>query len=133
MKNMKKALQNLTVPINRRVKQNKRKLTFHNGIYIFSIDPAALCTEKFGGKDDIGDRDASLRPITVQDAAVYKQAAALRQDELFCSDKASDASSFGIDELDLRVPMPIDTVKVKFPHVFPIKAERELRFFLRLV
>ena len=128
MKNMQKALQDLTLPIDGRIKQNKRKLAFHNGIHKFAIDPAALFAEKFGRKDNVGHRDALRGFITVQDAAVYKQTAALRQDELLRPDKARDLPLFDIHKLNFRMPMPINAVKIKLPHVFPIKAEGKFRF-----
>lgn len=121
-------LQYFALPICGRAEQEIGSGALEDGRDIVLIDSAALCAEEFGGKDDVGHRDAFCGFIAVQDAAVDEQTAALGQDKLLCADKARDFPLFGINELDFGVPMLVDAVKIECPHVFLVKAEGELRF-----
>ena len=121
-------LQYFALPICGRAEQEIRSGAAEDGRDIVLIDSAALCAEEFGGKDDVGERDAFRCFIAVQDAAVDKQTAALGQNKLRCADKAGNFPLFGINELDFGVPMPVDAVKIECSYVFLVKTEGKLRF-----
>ena len=106
-------IQNLALPRDLPAKNPKRNIRGNNRLYIVLVD-IAVCSRKEGGHaEKVWNDSIHRRGETVKQFGVDKNAAVRRQIQLFFPNPYSYDPRLNLHKFQLRMPVPVYTVKIK--------------------